>query len=166
VFRGDIEIHVRESDWRAHGHDADTRYNGAVLHVVALASGSDSKQEVESNWSNDSSHSTQLAKQIQTNLERLQTSKWLFLSSTHDPAPLQKLLLDVTAVGLERFHAQTPGIALDIEAFGFDQAIWLGVLRALPIGTQNTAGGQQFVRNIQINSSKGSVNPLRLHTWQ
>jgi len=90
---------------------------------VALASGSDSKQEVESNWSNDSSHSTQLAKQIQTNLERLQTSKWLFLSSTHDPAPLQKLLLDVTAVGLERFHAQTPGIALDIEAFGFDQAI-------------------------------------------
>ncbi|MCI0804782.1 MAG: DUF2851 family protein, partial [Chloroflexi bacterium] len=38
VFRGDIEIHVRESDWRAHGHHNDPRYNGVVLHVVAAES--------------------------------------------------------------------------------------------------------------------------------
>lgn len=38
VFRGDIEIHVRESDWRAHGHHTDPRYNGVVLHVVAAES--------------------------------------------------------------------------------------------------------------------------------
>ena len=30
VFCGDIEIHVRESDWRAHGHHKDPRYNGVV----------------------------------------------------------------------------------------------------------------------------------------
>jgi hypothetical protein len=38
VFCGDIEIHVRESDWRAHGHHKDPRYNGVVLHVVAAES--------------------------------------------------------------------------------------------------------------------------------
>ena len=36
--RGDVEIHVRESDWRAHGHHNDRRYNGVVLHVVAAES--------------------------------------------------------------------------------------------------------------------------------
>lgn len=38
VFRGDIEIHVRESDWHAHGHHNDARYNGVMLHVVAAES--------------------------------------------------------------------------------------------------------------------------------
>ncbi|MDO8672189.1 MAG: DUF2851 family protein [Dehalococcoidia bacterium] len=32
--RGDVEIHVKTSDWRRHGHSHDRRYNGVVLHVV------------------------------------------------------------------------------------------------------------------------------------
>ena len=39
-------------------------------------------------------------------------------------------VLDLTA-GRERFHAQAAGIALYIEAFRADQAIWLGVMGAL-----------------------------------
>ena len=31
---GDVEIHVRPSDWAAHGHDADPRYDRVVLHVA------------------------------------------------------------------------------------------------------------------------------------
>ena len=31
---GDVEIHVRPSDWTAHGHDGDPRYAGVVLHVA------------------------------------------------------------------------------------------------------------------------------------
>jgi len=31
---GDIELHVRSSDWYAHGHDRNPAYNGVVLHVV------------------------------------------------------------------------------------------------------------------------------------
>ena len=40
-------------------------------------------------------------------------------------------VLDLAAAGLERFHAQAAGLALDIEAFGPDQAVWLGVMGAL-----------------------------------
>ena len=32
--RGDVEIHVRQQDWDAHGHTDDPRYNGVVLHAA------------------------------------------------------------------------------------------------------------------------------------
>ncbi len=36
-WSGDIEIHLRSSDWTAHRHDHDPRYNAVVLHVVLYA---------------------------------------------------------------------------------------------------------------------------------
>jgi len=32
--KGDVELHLRASDWRAHGHAEDPEYRGVVLHVV------------------------------------------------------------------------------------------------------------------------------------
>jgi len=32
---GDIEVHVRSSDWKAHQHHRDSVYNRVILHVVA-----------------------------------------------------------------------------------------------------------------------------------
>jgi len=34
--RGDVEVHVRPSDWYLHGHHRDGDYNGVVLHVAML----------------------------------------------------------------------------------------------------------------------------------
>jgi hypothetical protein len=34
IFRGDIEIHKKTSDWYAHGHHLDRRYNSVLLHLV------------------------------------------------------------------------------------------------------------------------------------
>jgi hypothetical protein len=34
VLRGDVELHVRASDFRAHGHNRDPAYDRIVLHVV------------------------------------------------------------------------------------------------------------------------------------
>jgi hypothetical protein len=34
LLRGDVEVHVRASDWRRHRHDRDPTYNQMVCHVV------------------------------------------------------------------------------------------------------------------------------------
>jgi len=33
-LRGDVEVHLRSSQWRSHGHHKDRTYNGVVLQVV------------------------------------------------------------------------------------------------------------------------------------
>ena len=34
LTRGDVELHLKQGDWRSHGHHRDHRYNSVALHVV------------------------------------------------------------------------------------------------------------------------------------
>ncbi|MYC30953.1 MAG: DUF2851 family protein [Chloroflexi bacterium] len=34
VVQGDVELHLRQQDWYAHGHAEDPNYNGVVLHAA------------------------------------------------------------------------------------------------------------------------------------
>lgn len=37
LVEGDVEFHLRASDWQSHGHHGDPRYRGVILHVVTTA---------------------------------------------------------------------------------------------------------------------------------
>ena len=34
IVTGDVELHIKSSDWRAHGHQHDPHFNNTILHVV------------------------------------------------------------------------------------------------------------------------------------
>ena len=135
-LRGDVELHVRASSFRAHGHHADAAYAGVILHVVfedddgadtALPGGGVAPVIALAPWV------ARRAGELQRWLEQ----PLLWREPCHDA--VRRLGVGGAGAALEaegerRFAAKTARVAAAVRASGLDQALYEGLLEALGYG--------------------------------
>lgn len=130
---GDVEIHVRSTDWRAHGHHRDPHYNGVILQVVMW------DDAVEPCLRQDGSRVpvVALAPHLSVPLETLMlaqerdvppppSSCWR--GNVNHRGPLGEIL---DRCGMERFEARVARFESDLTCRPLEQLLYEGIADAL-----------------------------------
>lgn len=125
LVEGDVEFHIRSSDWYRHGHDRDTRYNSVVLHVA---------------WEDDATVTRQdgaivptIALGESTRVDRIQVP---FTAETM-PHPcieafatrtLDEMTGAIAAAAIERFGDISDRFAADLSMVSANQVLYTGLM--------------------------------------
>ena len=152
MISGDIEIHVKSSQWYSHGHHRDPKYNNIVLHVVC--------------WHDNRSPTTlQNGKTVPTiclspflSHHSDELNQHLNLSEDFSPScpeakrysnsdSMDKLL---TATGEERFMAKATLLRQVLEKEEARQVLFRGIARALGYA-QNTEPCEELANKLSLN---------------
>ena len=133
LIRGDIEVHVKSSDWQSHRHHQNAVYNRVVLHVVMWHN-----TKAATNRQNGSAAPVlALHKYV-----KIPASRWpeVSLSSTTPNIPClnieRHLKADTIAelldrAGEERFLAKAAGFQTDLARMEASQSLYRGIMGAL-----------------------------------
>jgi hypothetical protein len=129
LVRGDIEFHVRSSDWVRHGHHRDHNYNNVVLHVV---------------WTDDST-ATVRADGVRVPVVALEPHAFLW-SRTPPPQgaligyscaeslralPTEEVQLRLRGAALSRFRERADMLAVEIEERSADETAYAALLESM-----------------------------------
>jgi hypothetical protein len=115
--QGDVEIHVKSSDWHRHGHDRDAFYNRVILHVVMR---------------HDRRGNTVLENGGQVPVLALE--KYLHSASPGPPcgkAGPAAIVSFLDDAGDERFHAKANKFRVQLDQTDAAQVLYEGIMEAL-----------------------------------
>jgi len=133
LIRGDIEVHVKSSDWQAHRHHRDPVYNRVILHVVMWHN-----TKAATNLQNGKNiHILALHKYIKSSIcqwfdriEPLATPNMPCLkASEHPTTGIMAEFLD--SAGEERFLAKAVKFQADLAQMEASQSLYQGIMEAL-----------------------------------
>ncbi|MYD35975.1 MAG: DUF2851 family protein [Dehalococcoidia bacterium] len=143
VIRGDVEMHLRATDWFAHGHETNPAFASVVLHVVE-----DAQEMVEIAGAPvlEVGHSTRrLNHKTTATMPKLLD---LGAGEARDAA----MMLD--ALGDARLEERAAAMEGDIAVVGPEQALYEALLRGLGY-TRNMTAFQEVARLMPIDTLWG-----------
>lgn len=125
IVRGDVEIHIKSSDWIAHGHSSDPRYRNVKLHAVLE---DDAPEAVPSVITVLFPADAKFAKSKTSQNMKFGAGECTKLFSSMDDDSVHRLLSDA---GVERFREKARGATAEIIARGFDNALLRRIFEAV-----------------------------------
>ncbi len=131
LVRGDVEIHLRERDWYAHGHHTDPAYDRVVLHVVL--GDPDPGQEIRLENGTSCPQLGIPVSDLQQFLSALENGKNLpvLIQCPLSQQPVDKIVLTVHRAGALRFWEKVESFREQIEEQSWDQLLYRGICEAL-----------------------------------
>jgi len=159
---GDVEVDLRPSGWRAHGHDRNPAFQNVLLHVVwdaerttvsglktlALRQSLDAPLGELSQWLE-----CEPAKSLPENLRGRCSAPLRELSGE----PLLELLHEAARV---RFEAKAAQLQARARHAGWEQALWEGLFRAL--GYKHNTWPMHCLAETRDRLTRGGQSPLTL----
>jgi len=150
LTKGDVEVHVKSSDWYSHKHHADAEYNNVILHVVM--------------W-HDCNSATLLqsgkpvpvlclAKALRHQAYLL-PYRQLPCSQILDHVDRQTLVKLLNAAGEERFKQKAMHFKAELEQEEAGQVLFRGIMRALGYA-KNTKPFEDLADRMPLNSIESS----------
>ncbi len=143
ALRGDVEIHIKSTDWHAHNHGDDPYYNNVVLHVVYSHNGAHELTIKENGETLEilelkNQLSQDITKLLDEHVPRLPETRpnYCDLLSALDKDRLQMTLRDI---GLMRFNGKVRRFNASLLFSDFDQILFEGFFEAMGYVNNKTA---------------------------
>lgn len=135
---GSVEMHLRCSDWWAHGHDSDPRYNSVALHVVLWPVGARPVTREDGATVPTLVLADYITLPTSELLERLVPLIPNLGALSEEPCwqrtiawPLDKLLERIDEAGDARLLSKAAGMEGGLSEYGADELFYRGIMDAL-----------------------------------
>jgi len=153
LLRGDVEIHVRASGWKQHGHALNPAYNQTVCQVVLWQDESEPIRRQDGTTIPTIELVTrlpaplaELERQAGSVLPMVQPLRPPAISCVQSPSDLESLL---DRAGEARFLEHAATFESDLACLPPDEVLYRGALRAMGY-TANTAGFAQLGQTLPL----------------
>ena len=138
LWVGNVEMHVRASDWKRHGHDHDRAYDSVILHVVDK----DDAPVTRSNGERIPQLVLQVAPRFGESYNRLVNAR-TEIPCAPRMAEVPHLVITewVEALAFERLHGKTDRVRslLDMYHGSWEDVCYVTLARTLGFGVNNDA---------------------------